>query len=197
MSVLCPRPGVTPLDDDLDPLFNCYCDLSYLRLVSALARNSIWHPHLIEHRHVDHCIGMIAKCHKPSFVQLYSCLVVGILLRITPEQLSVTSRWSVAKEQWWDMIRRGWMNFYSVRWVQDADADELLPVLVKVTKKYIQISSKPDLVRLIKDVDRVLRGVEQRGLECADDLKELGLQPATYFRGSVNSYLPRNILSVS
>ncbi|KAG2133327.1 hypothetical protein DEU56DRAFT_811085, partial [Suillus clintonianus] len=169
MSAVCPRPGATP-DDGPDCLFNDERDLFYLRLVFALVRNPIWHPHLFADHHIDRCTSIIAECCQLSpRRQIYN--IVGVLLRTTPEQVPMLLLESITEEQWWGMIRRAWTEIY--RYGEVKDAEELLPVLVEGTKKYMHIAYTPDLQRLSEDVDRVSSIAEERALECIDDVKGL------------------------
>ncbi|KAG2133305.1 hypothetical protein DEU56DRAFT_981542 [Suillus clintonianus] len=176
MSAISPRPGTTPADDDPDGFLNHNRDLCYLGLVFALAGNSIWHSHLVVDRHIDRCISMSKGYDQSSPIMDHHCHLAGILLRIPSEQVSVTSLGSITDEQWWDMIKIAWTKMYSIYCLKDVDTDELLLVLVKGTKKYMQVASKPDLEQLIKEVDDVVGRAKRRESEYTNigDVKELG-----------------------
>ncbi|KIK35104.1 hypothetical protein CY34DRAFT_812417, partial [Suillus luteus UH-Slu-Lm8-n1] len=81
--------------------------------------------------------------------------LAGILLQITPEQLSVTPLDSIVEQQWWDVICTAWPHASSII-EDDVHCFEFLPVLVKGTRNYMHIASKPSLKWLIRDVDGVL-----------------------------------------
>jgi hypothetical protein len=157
LSVVCLPPGATP-EEYPDRLSNFDCDLCYLELVFAFARNSDWHPHLSEDRHIDRCISMIPDyCNSESPTD-HAFYIAGIFLRITPEHQSVTSLDSVTEQQWWDVMRSVWIQRpYNILGTRDF---ELLPVLVDSTKKYMQITSKSDLEKLIGRVDQFLEILE-------------------------------------
>ncbi|KAG1850142.1 hypothetical protein F4604DRAFT_1809221 [Suillus subluteus] len=144
LTVVCLRPRATPADDDPDPFFYEGRDLCYLELAFALARNPDWHPHLCGDRHIDWCISMIAEsCEFPTSCAFY---IAGILLRIAPEQLSVTS---LTEKQWWDAMRSPWLCDSIL--LEAPDYYELLPDLAEGTKKHMQIAPKSDLEELIKN----------------------------------------------
>jgi hypothetical protein len=89
--------------------------------------------------------------------------LAGILLRITPEQLSVASLDSMTEQQWWDLMQDAWLCAKYV--IYDKRCFEFLPILVEGTKKYIQIASKYGLENLIRDVNSVLDALERRDSE--------------------------------
>jgi hypothetical protein len=173
LSVVCPPPGATPANDDPVSFFNNYRNLCYLELVFALAKNSDWHPHLSEDRHIDRCISMIPDyCHSESYTE-HAFYIASIFLRITPEQKSITSLDSVTKEQWWDMTRSAWNNVpYDIHNTRDSES---LLVLVDSTKKYMQIASKSDLEKLIGSVDEFLGSLE-REMQRKRQLQEMRLR---------------------
>jgi hypothetical protein len=158
LSVVCPHPSTIPANDDPVSFFDNHRNSCYLKLVFALAKNSNWHPHLSEDRHIDRCISMIPDyCHSESYTE-HAFYIAGIFLRITPEHQSVTLLDSVTEQQWWDMMRSAWIRLpYDILGKRDL---ELLPVLVDSTKKYMQIASKSDLEELIERVDRFLERLE-------------------------------------
>jgi hypothetical protein len=157
LSVVCPPPGATP-EEYPDRLSNFDCDLCYLELVFALARNSDWHPYLSEDRHIDRCISMIPNYCNSESPTCHAFYIAGIFLRITPEHQSVTLLDSVTEQQWWDVMRSAWIRLpYDILGTRSF---ELLPVLVDSTKKYMQIASKSDLEELIERVDRFLERLE-------------------------------------
>ncbi|KAG2092488.1 uncharacterized protein F5147DRAFT_722199, partial [Suillus discolor] len=172
LSVLCPHSGTIPVNDDPDYFFDSDRDLCYLEIIFTLARNSIWHPHLSQDRHIDQCTSMIPKyCNYEDYSQHAFC-IAGILLRIAPEQTSDTSLDSVTEQQWWDVMRCAW---YYVPYAIHRTRDFELLALVDGTKKYMQIASKSCLENLIRDVDRVVDmgleiGPEMQGLEQAEGI---------------------------
>ncbi|KAG1723936.1 hypothetical protein EDB19DRAFT_338399 [Suillus lakei] len=152
LSVLCPRPSPTPVDDSSDYFDYDRRDLCYLELVYALAGNSDWHPYLYVDNHIDWCISMIPEYGNPKSHAQHAFYLAGILLRIAPQQTSVTSLDSVTEQQWWDMMKSAWN--YSPYGI--CGCFKLLHVLVEGTKKYMRIASKSDLEQLIGKVDRIL-----------------------------------------
>jgi hypothetical protein len=184
LSVVCPPPGATPANDGPVSLFDNYRNLCYLELVFALAKNSDWHPHLSEDRHIDWCISMIPDyCHSESYTE-HAFYIASIFLRITPEQKSITSLDSVRKEQWWDVTRSAWNNVpYDIHNTRDF---ELLPVLVDGTKKYMQIASKSDLEKLIGSVDEFLESLE-REMQWKRQLQEMCLRTGPEMRSEMRS----------
>jgi hypothetical protein len=159
LTAVCPRPGATSGDEDPDRPFNIKRDSCYLELVFALARNPNWRARLFEARHIDRCISMIPKC--CNIFMPHAFYLAGILLRITPEQSSVTSLDSIAEQQWWDVICTAWPHASSII-EDDGHCFEFLPVLVKGTRNYMHIASKPSLKWLIRDVDGVLNTLGRR-----------------------------------
>ncbi|KAG1901358.1 uncharacterized protein F5891DRAFT_252240 [Suillus fuscotomentosus] len=158
LSILCPHRGTTLANDDPDPFFNHGHDLCYLELVFALAKNSDWYPHLSGDRHIDWCISMIPTyCN--SDISQHAFYIAGILLRIAPGQMSVTSLGSITEQQCWDVMRSAWS--YIPDDFRNTRCFELL-VLVDGTKKYMQIASKSDLEQLITNVDIFLETLEWR-----------------------------------
>ncbi|KAG1723954.1 hypothetical protein EDB19DRAFT_338789 [Suillus lakei] len=158
LSVLCPRPSPTPVNDIPNNIFDYYGrNLCYLELVCSLARNSNWHPHLYGDHYIDRCISMSAEYYKLPSEHAFH--IAGILLRIASQQTSVTSLDSVTEQQWWDMMRGAWnghpYNIYNTR------CFELFLVLVEGTKKYMRIASQSDLEQLIGNVDHVLERLEK------------------------------------
>ncbi|KAG1785816.1 uncharacterized protein HD556DRAFT_92259 [Suillus plorans] len=169
LSVICPHPGTTPANDDLDLFFNYARDSCYLELVCALAKNSDWHPHLFGDHHIDRCISMISQYSElPTGHAFY---IAGILLQITSEQTSVTSLDSVTEQQWWDVMRSAWK--YPLYNIFDMCSFKPLLVLVDGTKQYMQIASKSDLEQLIKNVDYMVEMLEGRMQE-KRRLQEMG-----------------------
>ncbi|KAG2106130.1 hypothetical protein BD769DRAFT_1504076 [Suillus cothurnatus] len=157
LSVVCPPPGATPKEYP-DRLFNYDRDLCYLE-TSLCPREEFktGTPHLSEDRHIDRCISMIlGYCNSESHTG-HAFYIAGIFLRITPEHQSVTSLDSVTEQQWWDVMR------------------SLLPVLVDSTKKYMQISSKSDLEKLIRCVDEFLERLEEN-MQWNRRWQEMGLE---------------------
>ncbi|KAG1718083.1 hypothetical protein EDB19DRAFT_1027134 [Suillus lakei] len=155
LSVLCPRPSPTPVDDSPD-----YDDdrrnLCYLELVCTLARNSSWHPHLYGDHHIDRCISMIPEYCNPKSPTQHAFYLAGTLLRIVPK--SVTSLDSVTEQQWWDVMRSAWNDYFDI---YNTQCFELLPLIVEGTKKYMRIASKSDLEQLIRNVDRILEEIRR------------------------------------
>jgi hypothetical protein len=179
LSVVCPPPGATP-EEYPDRLFNYGRDLCYLQLVFALARNPDWHPHLSEDRHIDRCINLIAKYCKFESFSNHAFYIAGILLRIAPEQKSITSLDSVTKEQWWDVTRSAWNDVpYDIHNTRDSES---LLVLVDSTKKYMQIASKSDLERLIGKVDWFLEALELE-MQMKRRWQEMGLETQLEMQG--------------
>ncbi|KAG1851449.1 hypothetical protein DFJ58DRAFT_423887 [Suillus subalutaceus] len=172
LSVVCPPPGATP-DEYPDPTTNYPRNLCYLELVFALARNSNWYPHLFGDRHIDRCISMIPEyCKSESYGQ-HAFYITGILLRIAPEQKSVTSLDSITEQRWWDAMRSAWNrpphDIHNTRYFKP------LLVLVDGTKKYMQIAPKSDLESLIENVDRFLARLE-RDMQRQRRRQETGLE---------------------
>ncbi|KIK31972.1 hypothetical protein CY34DRAFT_19399 [Suillus luteus UH-Slu-Lm8-n1] len=172
LTAVCPQPGAIPTD--LDRSFHRERDLCYLELIFALARNSVWHPHL--YCHIDRAIGMIAVCRESDWAHVF--YLVGIFLRMTFEEVYVTSLSSITEQQWWDMMRRAWFMVRYSDVIGSAHNVEFLPVLVEGTKKYMHIALKFELERLISDVDDLIRWVESRDLlehreRVVDAMKEL------------------------
>ncbi|KAG2138632.1 uncharacterized protein EDB93DRAFT_719916 [Suillus bovinus] len=153
LTAVCPQPGTTYSSDDSDS------DLCYLELLFALTRNSNWHPHLSRDHHIDRCISIIAKCRLAEQPAFY---LVGILLRIAPERLSVTSLDSIMVQRWWDVLDNAWFNLIVT---EDIHCFELLPVLVEGTKKHMQISPEYGLKHLTEKLDAVLEVLERRNSE--------------------------------
>ncbi|KAG2341017.1 hypothetical protein BDR05DRAFT_488122 [Suillus weaverae] len=160
LTAVCPQPGAKLPDDGPDRFFHHYRDLCYLELVFALARNSNWHPHLFGDHHIDRCISMIAEC--DAYI-LHAFYLVGILLRVAPDQLSVAPLDAITEQQWWDMMSRAWTWARYI--IGDIHCFEFLPVLVEGTKRHIQITSEIDLGQLISNVDDVLDALERRDSE--------------------------------
>ncbi|KAG2105847.1 uncharacterized protein F5147DRAFT_702191 [Suillus discolor] len=156
LTAVCPQPGVTPSDDDPDCFFHYERDLCYLELLFALARNSNWHPHLVED-HIDRCISIAAQRYSLS---LHAFYLAGILLRIAPEQSSVAILNSITGQQWWDTISNAW--FHAPYIVNDIHCFEFLPDLVEGTKRYMHTAKELDLKSFIVYVDRVLNAPEMR-----------------------------------
>ncbi|KAG1722869.1 hypothetical protein EDB19DRAFT_2029243 [Suillus lakei] len=155
LSVLCPRPSPTPVNDSF--IYYYHRNLCYLELVCTLARNFNWHPHLYGDHHIDRCISMSAEYCKLR--SEHTVHVAGILLRIASRQTSVTLLDSVTEQQWWDVMRSAWnghLNIFSTHCL------EFLPVLAGGTKKYMRIASQSDLEQLIGNVDRVLERLDMR-----------------------------------
>ncbi|KAG2157165.1 hypothetical protein DEU56DRAFT_6930 [Suillus clintonianus] len=157
MTTICPRPGAIPVNDGPRRLYQTR-DLFYLELVFALAGSSSWRPHLLGDRHIEQCISMTAK----SFSS-HAFYLVGILLRLAPEPLSVSLLEPIAEQQWWDMIIRAWLYIHLI--FDDVHCFEFFPILVEGTKKCMQIASKPELEQLIGNVDCVIETLEKRGSE--------------------------------
>lgn len=71
-------------------------------------------------------------------------------------------------------MRSAWAHVCHI--IDDIHCFELLPVLAEGAKKYMQVASKSDLERLVRNVDRVLETLERRGSEqgggVADAVKE-------------------------
>ncbi|KAG2097045.1 uncharacterized protein F5147DRAFT_374033 [Suillus discolor] len=151
LSVLCPHPGTTLANDDLNPFLKYNRDWCYLELVCTLARNSGWHPHLFGDRHIDRCISMISKYCNSEVPTPHPFYIASILLQITPTQTSITLLDSVTEQQWWDVMRSVWK--YSPYNIDNARDFKLHLVLLDGTKKYMQIASKSDLEQLIPNVD--------------------------------------------
>jgi len=156
LTAVCPQSGVTLSDDDPDRFFRHDRDLCYLELLFALVRNSNWHPHLFEDHHIDRCISIVAKCHFGE----HAFYLAGILLRIAPEQLSVTSLNSITGQQWWDLMKNAWPHASYM--IDDIHCFEFLPVLVEGTKRYMHIPLELDIKFFIEDADRVLIALEGR-----------------------------------
>ncbi|KAG1718181.1 hypothetical protein EDB19DRAFT_1921161 [Suillus lakei] len=87
---------------------------------------------------------MIPEYCNPKSRTQHAFYLAGILLRIVPK--SVTSLDSVTEQQWWDVMRSAWNDYFDI---YNTQCFELLPVLVEGTKKYMRIASKPDLEQLI------------------------------------------------
>jgi hypothetical protein len=168
LTAVCPQLGTTPTDDGPDCFFHPDRDLCYLELIFALAGNSVWHPHFSRDGHIDRCTSIIAKScdfkmHNNYKIyrghQPHAFYLVGIFLRTTPEELSVTSLSSITEHQWWDMMRKAW--YLAVLVFGNTHFVELLPVLVERTKKYMCSASGSDLEQLIDDVDDLMRLAKQ------------------------------------
>ncbi|KAG2056253.1 hypothetical protein BDR06DRAFT_298612 [Suillus hirtellus] len=171
MSVVCLHPSPMPANDGSDRFFDYHRDLCYLEIIFALARNSIWHPHLSQDRHIDRCISMIPKYCNSEYYSQHAFYIAGILLQIAPEQSSDTSLYSVTEQQWWDVMRCAWYYLpYTIRRTHDLE----LLVFVERTKKYMQIASKSDLENLIGKVDDVLDSMEPETELNMQDLEEGG-----------------------
>jgi len=159
LTTVCPRPGTT-LANDSHHFFDYNRDLCYLKLIFALARNPKWHPHLLEDHHIDRCISIIGE-YCDSYVP-HAFYLVGILLRMAPEQLSVIPLDAIAEQQWWGMMRTAWSYADSQAVIDDIHCFEFLPILVEGTKRHIQNASEDDLERLVRYVDNVLKALEKR-----------------------------------
>jgi len=165
LTTVCPRPGTT-LANDSHHFFDYNRDLCYLKLIFALARNPKWHPHLLEDHHIDRCISMIGECCE-SYVP-HAFYLVGILLRIAPEQLSVIPLDAIAEQQWWGMMRTAWSYADSQAVIDDIHCFEFLPILVEGTKRHIQNASEDCLERLVRYVDNVIKALEKRDSELGE-----------------------------
>jgi hypothetical protein len=159
LTAVCPQPGATPTDSGPDCFFDRGRDLCYLELIFALARNFQWRPHL--YCHIDRAVGIIADCCSLSWGS-HAFYLVGIFLRMTSEEVSNASLRSITEQQWWDMMRKAWYSAFLT--IGNIHCVEFLPVLVEGTKKYMHISSKPELEQLIKDVDDLIRRVDSQDL---------------------------------
>ncbi|KAG2151281.1 uncharacterized protein EDB93DRAFT_1140469, partial [Suillus bovinus] len=172
LSVVCPHPDTTPVDENSDRFFDYSRDLYYLELVCALAKNSKWHPHLSGDHHIDRCISMIPWYCQSEYTTQHAFYISGILLQITPEQASDTSLDSFTEQQWWDVMRCAWndppYDTGNTRYFE-------LLVLVDGTKKYMQNASKSDLDQLVGSLDRVLERLE-RDMEWKRQLRELHVE---------------------
>ncbi|KAG2737595.1 hypothetical protein P692DRAFT_20883401 [Suillus brevipes Sb2] len=158
LTAVCPQPGATPTDTGPDCFFDGARELCYLELIFALARNSQWRPHL--YSHVDRAIEIIEVCCGSRWIHAF--YLVGIFLRMTSEEVLVTSLSTITKRQWWDMMGKAWNP--AVLTADNTHCVEFLPVLVEGTKKYMHIASMPELIQLISDVDDLIRSVERQGL---------------------------------
>ncbi|KAG1790612.1 uncharacterized protein HD556DRAFT_682288 [Suillus plorans] len=156
LTAVCPQPGVTLSHDSPDRFVRDQSDLCYLELLFSLARNSNWHLHLFADQHIDRCISMVAE-HR---VGKHAFYLTGILLRIAPEQSSVTSLNSITEWQWWNMVQSAWGCAHYV--IDDIHCFEFLPVLAEGTKRYMHIARELDLKLLIGNVDSVLNALEGR-----------------------------------
>ncbi|KAG1865048.1 hypothetical protein DFJ58DRAFT_772162 [Suillus subalutaceus] len=165
LTAVCPQPGATSTDGGPDCFFHPDRDLYYLELIFALAKNSYWRPHL--HCQIDRAIRMIAVCCESP--EPHAFYLAGIFLRMTLEQVSATSLSSITDQQWWNMMKKAWWSAFLI--MNNARCIEFLPVLVEGTKKYMCIASKYDLEQLIRRMDRLIVGVEMRGVDVA--VKEL------------------------
>ncbi|KAG2092506.1 uncharacterized protein F5147DRAFT_722301 [Suillus discolor] len=169
LTAVCPQPGVTHSDDSPDRCVHDQRDLCYLELLFALARNSNWHPHLVEDHHIDRCISIVLK---GCFGQR-AFYLAGILLRIAPsEQSSVTSLNSITGQQWWDMMRDAWLHASFT--TDDIHCFEFLPVLVEGAKRYMHIAAQNyiawevHLKFFIERVDHVVDALETRDSQQGD-----------------------------
>ncbi|KAG1767627.1 hypothetical protein EDD22DRAFT_874615 [Suillus occidentalis] len=160
LTAVCPQAGATPIEDNDDPdrAFNYTRDLCYLELIFTLAGNSHWHPYL-SGDHKNKCISMIAT----YSLAHHAFYLAGILLRITPEQSSVTSLDSITGQQWWDLMRGAWLYAYCT--IDKKQCFEFLPILVEGTKRYIQNAPEYDLEQLVRDANYVLDTLERRDSE--------------------------------
>ncbi|KAG2151286.1 uncharacterized protein EDB93DRAFT_1140492, partial [Suillus bovinus] len=169
LSVVCPHPDITPVDEDSDDISDYNRDSCYLELVCALAKNSKWHPHLSGDHHIDRCISMIPEYCQSEYPNQHAFYIAGILLQITPEQASDTSLDSFTEQQWWDVMRCAWSD-------PPFDLDNAryfkFLVLVDGTKKYMQNASKSDLEQLVGSLERFLEGLE-RDMQWKRQLREL------------------------
>ncbi|KAG1840810.1 hypothetical protein DFJ58DRAFT_809659 [Suillus subalutaceus] len=133
-----------------------------------------WHPHLFRDHHIDRYISMVGKyCESSSLHPFY---LSGVLLRIAPEQLSITPFDAITEQQWRDMMIMAWYRADSGIVIDDKHCFEFLPVLVEGTKRHMQIASEDDLRRVVNYVGDVLdaRGSEQgEGESVVVAMKEL------------------------
>jgi hypothetical protein len=164
LTAVCPPPGTT-LANDPHHFFHYDRDLCYLELIFALARNSNWHPHLLRDDHIDWCISMIEEY---TSSMLHAFHLTGILLRIAPEQSSVTLFDAITGQQWWDMMRSAWC--YAPFVIDDIHCFEFLLVLVEGTKMHARIASEDGLEELVRYVDDVLEAMKVRGLDQGNDV---------------------------
>ncbi|KAG2153037.1 uncharacterized protein EDB93DRAFT_238353 [Suillus bovinus] len=186
LTAVCPQSGTSFSNDDPDHPFHHGRDLCYLELLFALVRNSKWHPHLFGGHHIDRCISIIAEC---RFMR-HAFYLAGILLRITPGQLSVTSLDSITERQWWDVISGAWSKACLIIMIDNVHFFEFLPVLVEGTKKYMHIA--PETYQsFIRNVDDVLEVLEKRYSEQGEGLavavKELRTVASEMLEKSVSS----------
>ncbi|KIK44498.1 hypothetical protein CY34DRAFT_619239 [Suillus luteus UH-Slu-Lm8-n1] len=172
LTAVCPQPGTTPTEDGPDCFFHGDRDLCYLELIFALAKNSVWHPHLFGDGHIDRCCSIIAKScdiFMYSYVsksidddlQPHAFYLAGIFLRTTSTEVS-SSLDSITVQQWWDLMRKAWYSAFFT--IDNTHCVEFLPILVEGIKKYIYIASESELDRLIRDVDDLIERLEGRGL---------------------------------
>jgi hypothetical protein len=172
LTAVCPQPGATPTEDGPDCFFHDDRDLCYLELIFALARNSVWHPHLFGDGHIDRCCSIIAKScdlvddyldkSRDRDLQPHAFYLAGIFLRTTSTEVSVTSLSSITVQQWWDLMRKAWYSAFLT--IDNIHCVEFLPILVEGIKKYIYIASNPELELLIGDVDNLIERLKGRGL---------------------------------
>jgi hypothetical protein len=157
LTAVCPQPIAASADDDPDCFFHDARDLCYLELIFVLARNSHWRSHL--YCQLDRAIRLIASCCETH--QLHAFYLVGIFLRMISEEASVTSLSSITVQQWWDLMKMAW---YSASFtIDNTNCVEFLPVLVEGTKQYMCVASNSELVLFVRDVDDVIKSLEEQG----------------------------------
>ncbi|KAG1795251.1 hypothetical protein EV424DRAFT_1448087 [Suillus variegatus] len=167
LTAISSQPGATLSDDGSDRFVRDDHNLFYLELLFALARNSNWHPHLFADRHIDQCVSIVAECHLAD----RAFYLVGIFLRIAPEQSSVPSLDSITVRQWWDIMRYAWLHASFN--TDDIHCFEFLPVLVEGTKRYMHLVSEFHLRSFIGDVDSTRDSQQGEGESVAVAVKEL------------------------
>ncbi|KAG1768959.1 hypothetical protein EDD22DRAFT_870143 [Suillus occidentalis] len=185
LTAVCPQPVATSSDSDPDRFFYPDRDLCYLELVFALARNSVWHPHL--YCQINRAIGMIAVCCESNGP--YAFYLTGIFLRLASEEMPVSLLRSITEQQWWDMMGNAWYLM-----IDNPQVVKLLPILVEGTKKYMHMASKLELEWLLRDVNDHIGRLEKRGLrERRDDVAVAAMKELS---GKVAEKLYQEILPV-
>jgi hypothetical protein len=137
----------------------------YARLVFALAKNSNWHPHLVDDGYIKGCIQVILQVLPESYngrdKPPSPCIfyLTGILLRtLSPGQPS-THFGTLTTKQRWDLMRLAWrvagdpcdQEYPSYASDVLGDGTEILEALATETPKYIPEDALIDDLQVLRE----------------------------------------------
>lgn len=92
-------------------------------------------------------------------LQPHAFYLAGIFLRMTSEEVSVTSL-NITEREWWDLMRKAW--YFAFLTIDNTNCVEFLPILAEETKKSMYIAPQSELQLLIKNVDEFIGILERR-----------------------------------